>query len=375
MSLNARGKEGHYYSRVTRKGVVIISQNTATSDLEEAKRIESELIEDWKRSQVGVKIENIMLERAWDEYTAFKSHKWADETRIKMDFIKRRLTSGVKRRKGAAWSPLGEQNLGCITSKHLTELVTDRIDKGDPAAQTNTELQMLKAVMKHARAIHGASSVEDTSTLLWSYQDNDNVRLRIPTHDELKDLLSVLRNPIHKGIVVLGIHTGSRRMEITRLKWCDVKADHIIMINTKRGGVRIKKSINASMQTVLDERRAARKGDHPYVFASNRRKDMHVDCSSRWFQAACKNAGINSPAKLDIEQHPENNGESLVFHHLRAGYAVNMAQQDHTIYEISKALSHKSVLTTQRYLQNLLDDGTDASSATMEKLFGDLEDE
>lgn len=149
-------------------------------------------------------------------------------------------------------------------------------------------------------------------------------------------LLNAIKEKDIKDLVLFGLNTGLRQMELITLEWSQIDFKEGLLILDNRGHITKSKKIRTiplSLKAlqILTEREITKKGE--IVFTLNN-KPINQDFISHKFKSYVLEAKIN----------PELN-----FHSLRHTFASWLVQKGVSIYEVSKLLGHSSVNVTQIY--------------------------
>ncbi|MCC5832506.1 MAG: tyrosine-type recombinase/integrase [Chlamydiales bacterium] len=160
-------------------------------------------------------------------------------------------------------------------------------------------------------------------------------RDRVASEEECVRLLRQCEQSRNKHllpIVLLGITTGMRKSEITKLTWdrLDLERGLITLKETKSGRPRTVSLIGRPLE-ILRERFLCRKKHSPYVFPAKKRFG-HI-CIRKAWDEACKRARV----------------ANLRFHDLRHTFATYAAEEGASNLELAAALGHQTLQMLQRY--------------------------
>ena len=161
-------------------------------------------------------------------------------------------------------------------------------------------------------------------------------RVRFLDDDERKRLLDACRassDPYLYPVVVLGLATGCRKMELLRLRWPDVDFGRgfVVLHDTKtkeRRGVPLR---GLALEIVADLGKI-RRLDTDLMFPHSRDPQRPADIRRAW-ENALKEAKI----------------EDFRFHDLRHTTASMLAMDGATLTEIAEVLGHKTLQMVKRY--------------------------
>ena len=152
---------------------------------------------------------------------------------------------------------------------------------------------------------------------------------RYLTDEQVEKLLEVV-TPVLRPMVVLALDTGLRLGEMLDLRWQDVKQDHLV-VTGKRSTSEPWRVVPVS-EGALDALGKRGKG---YVFG-RKRKD-------NW----CK---LLSRATKGLPVFGERRGVGNAWHLLRSTWAVNMARQGATLWQLMARGGWTNPQTVMRYL-------------------------
>ena len=173
-------------------------------------------------------------------------------------------------------------------------------------------------------------------------------RGRLLGADDLAKLGAVLRqheteNPVCVAAVRLLLLTGCRPGEIRRLRWCEVKADRLTLIDAKTGPRHV--LLGEAARELLDC--LADKATEEWVLPSSRRNGPLTKNELYWFWTKTRDAaGVVADARL---------------HDLRHAHASHAVMNGESLHVAGRLLGHRRASTTNRYVH--LDDATLSQAA------------
>jgi excisionase family DNA binding protein len=210
-----------------------------------------------------------------------------------------------------------------ITPLLIQKFRTERLNEGVAKITTNREVALLKKMF--SMAIDDGYLEQNPAKKIKLYSELDTVRDRVLSDEEEPKLFSELAEHM-KPFILSALHTGMRRGELFKLKWCNVDFDkQIIKVEeTKSKKVRFIPINSVLFDELLKLKAMEGKEQRVFPFKNVRTA----------FEKACKRAGL----------------EDLTFHDLRRTFGTRLLERGVDIVTISKLYGHSSVLVTQRYL-------------------------
>jgi integrase len=213
-----------------------------------------------------------------------------------------------------------------------------RLGKLRTPASVNRELDLLSRILSMAVA---HDLLTDNVCRKVQRLREDNERQRVLSFDEEKRLLAVLertRSPL-RSMVVIALHTGMRRGEITSLTWSDVDfSRRVILVRQSKTGKSRLIPMNDEVRLELQKRGHLAP---PTEKASQTRIEVcdsgyrifEIDWIEKLWRRTCQKAGI----------------VNLRFHDLRHTFATRLAEQGIDAFAIARLLGHSNVNMTARY--------------------------
>ncbi len=228
---------------------------------------------------------------------------------------------------------LGNLFLSKITSKHIKDYQSIRLNEKVSNATINRELSCLKNLFNEAKK--DRKFFGDNPVSLVRFLDENNEKDRILTFEEEKALLNNCSDYL-KPIIITALNTGMRKMEILSLKWenVDLKNRVITILATNSKSKRIKYiPINSYLKNELN-RQKLKTGYQEFVFLNSLGKNYKRKDSLNSFKRVCKKTGING----------------VTFHTLRHTFGTRALEASGNIVTVNKILGHRSLQTTMRYV-------------------------
>ena len=162
-------------------------------------------------------------------------------------------------------------------------------------------------------------------------------RPRILSIQEVERLLSVVKNPKHRALLMTVYGAGLRVSEVVRLKPCHIESDRmLIRVELAKGRV--------DRYTILQERlleelriywRVYRPGREWLFPGRDRKQPISIATAQRIYNQARDKAGITR-------------GRGI--HTLRHCFATHMLENGENLDTIQRWMGHKSIVTTSGYL-------------------------
>jgi site-specific recombinase XerD len=158
-----------------------------------------------------------------------------------------------------------------------------------------------------------------------------------------------LRNLV---VLRLGFTMGLRRTEIAELKWDQVDLTRQSLSLLGKGGKRASLYITDATLPWLDKWHSMGPGTGPVVCRFNTKTDFQTG----WRTEPDWDRGIQGEAIGDIaHKAATENGIQFAAHDMRRSFANMLEEKGASIEEISAALRHSNLGTTQRYLERRQD--------------------
>jgi integrase len=231
-----------------------------------------------------------------------------------------------------------QQDLGSMT---LSTLTPQRI------AQARTDLAESKSPSTANRYLNTLSSVFRVAVREWGWLTHNPVRevtreQEPPGRDRWLDpqtetptLLTVCEADHHPYIhlvVLLGIWTGARKMEVMRIQWKDIAWEpDLARVRLWRSKAKRWDQVRGAALAKLQDHHVHSNLQIPWVFP-RRDGQKPLDCTKAWYRVR-RNAGL-----LDFR-----------FHDLRHTFGSYLAMSGATVREIQEALGDKTVEMAVRY--------------------------
>ncbi len=155
-------------------------------------------------------------------------------------------------------------------------------------------------------------------------------------------------------IVILGLSTGMRQMEILNLKWKDIDLEKgIIILHETKNDERRCVPLAGHALELIKQLSATRKNISPFLFPSNKlSKNKPYNIRSPW-ENAVKMAGI----------------KDFRFHDLRHDFASQLLASGASLAQLSEVLGHKTLQMIKRYAHLCQSQAADVVAKMNDRLF------
>ncbi len=224
----------------------------------------------------------------------------------------------------------GTMELSKISTFTIEQYKQHRLSAGVKPNTINSELNILRAILKKAKALKLYSG-DLPEVKLFKVDDS---RLRFLKPEEFARLLQACPSWLRPA-VEFAVYTGLRASEIFSLKWEDVDLEHgtIAITNAKNNEIA---RLPLGKQAIELLKRL--KGNTPrigYIFTNSKGKPYKVEDKTylKAFKTACRKAGM----------------PDLRFHDLRHTFASWLAMKGVDLYTIQHLTRHKSANMVKRY--------------------------
>jgi len=233
---------------------------------------------------------------------------------------------------------LGLVPLNQISRENIEKIIFKMQEVGRAPATQKHLVKLIRHILNKASELN-----------LWSGDDPcqfiqlpkiQNARLRFLSIDEARDLLAELRKISDQTarIATISLYSGMRLGEVLALKWRDIDFEHgiITILDSKNGDSR-PIFITDPIKSVLVE---LGKGE-PCQFLLVATNGDTVKSLSSTFGRVVKKMGFN--------QGIDDRRQRVSFHTLRHTYASWAVMAGVPLFQVGKALGHKSSIMTERY--------------------------
>jgi integrase len=153
-----------------------------------------------------------------------------------------------------------------------------------------------------------------------------------------------------RDLVILGVFTGLRRAELSRLQWRHVslEAKEIFVEGQTKSGKHRTVPLSTQPMICLGEKEHREEGDH-VLHLGNPKRPIHVDTLTHEF------------LQLRRDVHPGKKDHSL--HSLRHTFCTLLAEAGTPTHTIKQLAGHASIDTTMKYVHSLSGSRSNISAA------------
>jgi len=236
----------------------------------------------------------------------------------------------------------GERRLDTITKAEAEEYLAELLKESIQPATADHVIKLLRNILNIAvsHEVIDRNKLSGISLMLV-----DNKVQRLLTEEELRRLIRVLKEDgsVASSVAMMALLTGARQGELLHATWSQIDRENRIWripsSNSKSKRGRTVPLTDEAMK-LLDD--LGTESVSEWLFVSPRKRNGQLvrltTVQKRW-RGDAKSIGLRDKAGLS----------DLRFHDLRHQYASILANNDVSIYQISKLLGHHSVTQTERY--------------------------
>ena len=158
------------------------------------------------------------------------------------------------------------------------------------------------------------------------------------TREDFQKLISIVKDPWLKEIVIIAVLTGMRRGEILNLKWSNVDLKrNVIMIQSNptfktKTGKRRCIPLNETASYLLRQKSVLPQSEYVFTLNGKQIRDGWVTHKFKFYVYECR-----------------FQDDRLHFHSLRHTFASWLVQDGVSLYEVQKLLGHTDMKVTQIY--------------------------
>ena len=279
------------------------------------------------KSGVQLKAESL----TFDELMQKHYFPWADARHSRPNENRSRYDLWLKK-------DLASLSLIQISTDHIEKILSRMREAGRAITTQNHTLKLIKQAFNKAvewNIWKGPNPCE----FIRMPKDN-NARQRFLSKDEARSLLTALANKSQQTaqIATLSLYSGMRLGEIFALKWRDVDSEHgIISILDSKNGESRPIFITKPISEVLNELVQGEPGSNLFMTTNG----DTIRFLSNTFGRVVDEIGLNNGIT--------DRRQKVTFHTLRHTYASWAVMAGVPLYQVGKALGHKSTAMTERY--------------------------
>lgn len=211
-----------------------------------------------------------------------------------------------------------------LTDVSVSEIMMYVQGRGNKAGTVAREINTINAMLSHAK--HMGLEVADVQLKRPAV---DDARLRWLTEDERDKLIACCDEEV-RGLVTFLFFTGARIGEAFGLTWADVH-DGCALFRTRKG--RSKKTRTRAVPLTIEATEAMGERGTGYVFRTTTGTQWERTAFYKWFNPACKRAGID-----DFRPHD-----------CRHTFASHLVQRGASLRAVADLLGHTSLSMVMRY--------------------------
>ncbi|MFC2170245.1 tyrosine-type recombinase/integrase [Acidobacteriota bacterium] len=305
--------------------------------------------ENGKRSRKATKLAQSRAEALLELKSAVsksfdKAHKVnRSKPRIRLSELATQYLENYAKVNNSAWkrdrtcldnlcSFMGKFDLQEISPLVIEKYKSKRLKEGKKPATVNRELSVLKRAFN--LAIDWKMNEENPVQKV-KYLRQPEPRERILNEEEEEKLFKASSEHL-KPIILIALHTGMRKTEISSLKWDQVNLTNgeIEVVRTKSGKKRIIPISERLHQEIKLLKMRNENCEFVFQYADPKTGEKrHLKYFRRAFENACRRAEIRG----------------LTFHDLRHTFATRLIWAGVDLITVKDLLGHYSVKTTERY--------------------------
>ena len=225
-----------------------------------------------------------------------------------------------------------------ITADHIEKIIAKMKEAGRATATIRHVTKLVRHILNKASELGIFTGADPCKNI--KLQKVQNARLRFLARDEAENLLAELRKTSDRvaQMATMSLYSGMRLGEIFALKWGDIDYEHgiITILDSKNGEAR-PIFITDPIRAILCELTKGAPADK--LFVTNRGDS--VKFLSNTFGRVID--------KLALNEGITDRRQRVSFHTLRHTYASWAVMAGVPLFQLGKALGHKSSKMTERY--------------------------
>ncbi len=225
---------------------------------------------------------------------------------------------------------IGDLPLTAINKRHVDYFKCIRMVQIKPVT-VNIELRTIRSALYQAKRWGLLQEVPVNGKDMFKLS-SDTIAL---SEQEVTLLLSSIKEPWLKTIVLVAVNTGMRRNELCNLRWSDIDQEKgLLTIHESKSG----KARCIPIPPSLIEAVKAIRNHSEWVFSIDGKLKVKGVWASHLFKKYCRKLGLS---------------EKVHFHTLRHTCASIMVRNGVSLYHASKVLGHSSVVVTEKYYAHM----------------------
>ena len=249
------------------------------------------------------------------------------------------------------WVNASGHDLNQLTREHLLTYKQYLLDRGLSPLTVGSYITVLRLFYKFT-SIHGIyKNIADGIKLPRRAHGHRKQALSISEGKTLLEYLSA-QGPRNKALGAVLLYTGIRTIELSRLLIQDItikQGARVLLIHgkgrdTKDRFVTVNQAAHEAIREYLSTRPEALPGEPMFISTSNnnRGKAISTTTISTIIKGALRACALDDP--------------SLTAHSLRHTFGTSLIRAGAPVYEVSKAMGHTSINTTEIYLKTIEDE-------------------
>jgi len=233
---------------------------------------------------------------------------------------------------------IGGLQLSQITQENIQHIIQKMRNAGRAKQTINHTIKLVRQVFKKANEWEKYDGTNPCQFI--KLLKLDNARTEFLSKEKANILIAELQltSPQTAAIATVSLYSGMRLGEILDLKWKDInKTENIITILDSKNTATRRVFITKPIEQLLNSLTTGNPDE--YVFKST--KGSKVINVSKTFPRVVKKLGFNDGIT--------DRRQKVTFHTLRHTFASWAVISGIPLYQLSKALGHKTIAMTERY--------------------------
>lgn len=267
----------------------------------------------------------------FDDFMRNHYFPWADKQHRRPRENRSRYDKWLKKE-------LAALQLSQILATHIDNVLSRMRETGLAISTQNHMLKLIRQAFKKANEWNIWKGPNPCDYI--KLPKDNNARQRFLSHEEARTLLTALAKKSKQTaqIATLSLYSGMRLGEIFALKWSDVDFEHgIITILDSKNGESRPVFVTEPIKAILAELAPGPPGSNLFTTSDG----GSIQFLSNSFGRAVDEIGLNNGIT--------DRRQKVTFHTLRHTYASWAVMAGVPLYQVGKALGHKSTAMTERY--------------------------